>query len=108
MNTMDQQRDRLLKALKATYDNRQEVSLGIDWQKKVMAAVRQESMPIPPEDAWMPLENLVWRLAPVLCVLIALMVAVLAGLDFNPQYGVAEAFMDDSLEILMAQAMGGY
>ncbi len=76
------------------------------WHRQVMGAIRS----LPEKDSkdtyFQGMEQMVWKFAPVACMLILVMAVVLAAQDFTPEYGLFEAFMDDSMSGFLAQAVG--
>ncbi|NIO03759.1 MAG: hypothetical protein GTN74_03850 [Proteobacteria bacterium] len=51
-------------------------------------------------------EQSVWRLAPVTCLLILVLAALLIKLDFFPDYQMVRLFIDDPVEITFAEEFG--
>ncbi len=55
---------------------------------------------------FMLFEQSVWRLAPVTCLLILVLAALLIKLDFFPDYQMVRLFIDDPVEITFAEEFG--
>ena len=106
MNSFLHRRKNLRQALAATYRQKEKGSINNAWQARVMRDIRNMDMPDVSQDIMAPLERMVWRFAPVACVLILVLAMVLLTYDFVPEYTLAEAFMDDSMSMVLVQAFG--
>ncbi|MBI9075347.1 MAG: hypothetical protein JEZ02_08050 [Desulfatibacillum sp.] len=106
MEPMGKNSEKTRLILSAVYKGREEANLSPQWQGQVMDVIRALPAKAVLKKTTIKLERTVWRLAPVACVLIVAMAVVLLSQDFSPQYGLIEAMMDDSVDTLLAQAMG--
>ena len=105
MNPIGKDWEKTRSVLSTVYGNRKEVSLGPQWQNQVMDAIRALPREAAMEKPVIMLEQMVWRFAPVACLLIMAMTIVLFSQDFSPQYGLVEAMMDDSINNILTQAI---
>lgn len=92
--------DEVLKAiLKKAYQQKEEVEVGDQWQKHAMQSVRELGPLEPTVSFAVMLEQLVWRLAPVTCLLILGLAVLFAFVDFTSGYDVFQLLMNGTEEI---------
>lgn len=96
----------LQEALRKAYRQKENVEVGDQWQQEVMRRVRHlgalQPLPRFPE----MLEQLVWRLAPVTCLLIFGFTVLFAVSDFTSGYEVFQLFMNGTEELTFALLAG--
>jgi hypothetical protein len=97
----------LSRILKQAYHEKEKFEVGVQWQNRVMAAVRQmgpvESMP-----RFIPtFEHLVWRLAPVTSLLMLGLAAVSMAMDAVIEYDLLQLFVSAIEESTLAHLFGG-
>ena len=99
--------DEIMKViLRKAYRQKENVEVGDQWQQEVMRRVRElgalQSTPSFPE----MLEQLVWRLAPVTCLLIFGLTVLFAVSDFTSGYEAFQLLMNGTEELTFAQYVG--
>lgn len=98
---MDQKK--LKKMLTAAYYEKEKADVTERWQIRVMRHVRNLG-PLNVKTSYFELfEGLVWKLAPVACLLILALTIILTKLDFVSEYEIAKAFMEDPLDFSLFQ-----
>jgi len=105
MTSMKDDRSKLDKALKKTYCAKKEVLLDEGWQMRVMHDIRK-TKPLNTPNSVPVFTQFIWRLAPVACILILILAMGLAGLDFSPEYELAQVFFGDPIEFTTALILG--
>ena len=74
------------------------------WQMRVMSHIRSLE-PLHSKVSYSEVfGKLVWRFAPVLCVLILILLACIIQLDFISDYEIAEMFMEDPVDFTLFQS----
>lgn len=106
MNSSLSKKEKLKIILSETYHQRENDLVSDTWQARVMRDIRNMDMPDKAKNGLVSLEKMVWRFAPVACVLIITLAMILFTYDFVPEYTLAEAFMDDSIDMVLAQSTG--
>jgi hypothetical protein len=86
---------KLRKALNAAYYEKEKAEAGDLWQTRAMSRIRSLGSLTSKIDYFHPFERFVWRLAPVACVLILLLVVAITQLDFIFDYEMAKIFIED-------------
>ncbi len=99
--------EKLFRILKQAYHEKEKLEVGVQWQNRVMATVRQmgpvESMP-----RFMPtFEHLVWRLAPVTSLLALGLAAVSMVTDAVVEYDLLQLFLNAIEDSTLAHLFGG-
>ena len=90
--------NKLRKALAAAYREKEKTEVGNLWQSRVMGHIRSLG-PLYPETSYFErLERVVWRLAPIACVLLFVLVTAVAKVDFVSEYEIARIFIEDPVE----------
>lgn len=96
----------LQEALRKAYRQKENVEVGDQWQQEVMRRVRHlgtlQPLPRFPE----MLEQLVWRLAPVTCLLIFGFTVLFAVSDFTSGYELFQLLMNGTEELTFALYVG--
>jgi len=100
------EQEALRKILRRAYQERENVEVGDQWQEEVMRRIRElGEIEVRPSSVVM-FEQLVWRLAPVTCLLILGLTLVLSTLDFISGYDVIQLLMNSTEEITLNQFFG--
>jgi hypothetical protein len=106
MNPPKTEHEALQAILKKAYRQKENVAVGDQWQQEVMRRVRNlgalETTPGFPE----MLEQLVWQLAPVTCLLIFGLTVLFAVSDFTSGYEVFQLLMNGAEELTFAHFVG--
>ncbi|NWF55061.1 MAG: hypothetical protein HXY45_09735 [Syntrophaceae bacterium] len=96
-------RDRIRKALRAVYYEKEKVELAGDWQSRVMGQI-QTLGPLNLTGNYFELfEHLLWRLAPAVCVLVFVLSIALFSIDFVPAYEIAGWLTEDPAEFSLLE-----
>jgi len=97
---------KLKKLLIRAYHEKEKPEVDELWQMRLMSHIRS----LGPVTSWRRYFTLfelsVWRLAPVTCLLILVLVAFLIKLGFRPDYEMAKIFIDDPVEFTFVQWFG--
>jgi hypothetical protein len=94
---------KIRKVLAAAYHEKEEVLVGDLWQTRVMAHIKSLGPIYPPTSYLESFEGLLWRLAPVVCVLLLILAAFFIHMDFIPEYEMAKIFFEDPADISLFQ-----
>jgi hypothetical protein len=86
MRSRISENERLKKAFQNAYLAKEDEETGDRWQSQVMRRVRQAGPLKSANGFWPSFEHLVWRLAPVCCVLLLVLGVLLANIDFGRGY----------------------
>ena len=99
--------DEVLQAiLRKAYQEKENVEVGDQWQQEVMRRVREVGALQPTPSFPEMLEQLVWRLAPVTCLLIFGLTVLFAVSDFTSGYEVFQLLNNGTEELTFAQFVG--
>jgi hypothetical protein len=94
---------KLKETLTAAYYEKEKAPVNERWQIRVMRHVRSLG-PLNARTNYLELfEGLVWKLAPVACLLILALTIILTKLDFVSDYEIARAFMEDPWDFSLFQ-----
>ena len=103
MGPMKKDQKKLKKMLTAAYYEKEKTAVNARWENGVMRRVRSLG-PLNAKTNYLELfEGLVWKLAPVACLLILALTVILTKLDFVSEYEIAKAFMEDPLDFSLFQ-----
>ena len=103
MGPMKKDQKKLKKMLTAAYYEKDKAAVNERWEIRVMRRVRSLG-PLNSKTNYLELfEGLVWKLAPVACLLILALTIILTKLDFVSEYEIAKAFMEDPLDFSLFQ-----
>jgi hypothetical protein len=97
---------RLKELLMRAYHEKERPEVDELWQVKVMSHIRSLGPITSRKRYFMLFEQSVWRLAPVMCLLILVLAALLIKLDFIPDYEMLKLFIDDPVEFAFIQSFG--
>ena len=106
MNSPKNEHEVLQTILRKAYREKENVEVGDQWQHEVMRRVRNLGALQPTPGFLEMLEQLVWRLAPVTCLLILGLTVLFAVSDFTSGYEVFQLFMNGTEELTFAQFVG--
>jgi hypothetical protein len=103
MGPMKKDRKKLKKMLTAAYYGKEKAAVNERWEIRVMRRVRSLG-PLNTKTNYLELfEGLVWKLAPVACLLILALTVILTKFDFVSEYEIAKAFMEDPFDFSLFQ-----
>ena len=97
---------RLKELLIRAYRERERPEVDEVWQMRVMSHIRSLGPITSRKRYFMLFEQSVWRLAPVTCLLILVLAALLIKLDFIPAYEMVNLFIDDPVEFTFVGLFG--
>jgi len=97
---------RLKELLMRAYREKERPEVDELWQMRVMSHIRSLGPITSRGRYFMLLEQSVWRLTPVTCLLILVLAALLIKLDFIPDYEMVKLFIDDPVEFTFVQWFG--
>ena len=93
----------LRRILRQAYRGKDNIEVGDHWQDEVMRRVRELGAIEPAPSLLDMLEQLVWKFAPVACLLILVLTAVLLQFDFNYQYDIFYLFTNGTDDVTFTQ-----
>ncbi|MEJ2364429.1 MAG: hypothetical protein P8075_18380 [Deltaproteobacteria bacterium] len=106
MTTSKHQRQALRELLRRAYREKEKVEVGDQWQEEVMRRIGElGEIEVSPSYLVM-LEQLVWRLVPVTCILIIGLTVLLSSFDFISGYDVIQFTMNSTEQISLNQFLG--
>jgi len=106
MTPIKHERQALREILRRAYQERENVEVGGQWQEKVMRRIRELSEIQARPSSLEMFEQLVWRLAPVTCLLILGLTLLLSSFDFISGYEVIQLLINSTEEITLNQFFG--
>lgn len=106
MNSMQERGAKLREALMTAYQNRGVMGLDDLWQAKVMAHIRSLGSIDYQMDFSVIFNRFLWRLTPVVCLLIVILTAVLINFDFTPEYELTRSYITDTVQFVAGQLWG--
>ena len=105
MQTSGYEPERLTNILRHAYLGKENLEVDREWQRSLMARIRDMG-PLEPRHTFLPtFEQLVWRLAPVTCPLVAGLATLLIKLDLTFGYDVVQ-LLNGAEELMLAQLFG--
>ena len=94
---------RIRKVLTAAYHEKEKALVGDLWQTRVMAHIKSLG-PLYPATSYLEFfERFVWRLAPVVCVLLLILAVFFTHMDFISEYEMAKIFFEDPADVSLFQ-----
>jgi len=94
---------RIRKVLTAAYHEREKSLVGDLWQTRVMAHIKSLG-PLYPATSYLEFfERFVWRLAPVVCILLLILAVFFTHMDFISEYEMAKIFFEDPADVSLFQ-----
>ncbi len=82
MRSRISENESLKKAFREAHSAKGRGEAGAEWQSQAMRRIRQIG-PLRPAAFWPAFESLVWKLAPVSCVLVLLLTFLFVNMDFD-------------------------
>ncbi len=76
----------LKEALCDAYLAKENMGTGDEWQSQVMRRIRETGLPKTGLEFWATFERMVWRLAPVSCLLVLALAVFLLSMDLDRSY----------------------
>ena len=93
----------LREILRRAHQEKETVEIGDQWQQEVMGRIRNLG-PIEAKPSFLLMfEQLVWRLAPVTCLLILGLTLLLSSVSFTPEYEAVQLLMNGTEELTLVQ-----
>jgi len=106
MSPNKDEHEALREILRQAYQERENVEVGDHWQEEVMHRIRELGEIEARPSSLVMFEQLVWRLAPVTCLLILGLTLLLSSFDFISGYDVIQLLMNSTEEITLNQFFG--
>lgn len=94
---------KMRKVLTTAYREKEKALVGDLWQTRVMAHIKSLESFYPATSYLESFERFVWRLAPVVCVLLLILAAFFIHMDFISEYEMAKIFFDDPADTSLFQ-----
>lgn len=92
---------RIMQAFRAAYHEKEKSETGDLFRVRVMGHVLSLD-PLTPQTAYLELfQQLLWKLAPVTCILVIILGLVIAKMDFIESYELAKSFIDDPADFVL-------
>jgi hypothetical protein len=106
MTQSKDKREALTEILRRAYQERENVEVDDQWQEGVMRRIRELGKIEARPSSLLMFEQLLWRLAPVTCLLILGLTLLLSSFDFISGYDVIQLLMNSTEEITLNQFFG--
>ena len=106
MTTINHQHQALRELLRRAYKEKEKVEVGDQWQEEVMRRIGELGEIEASPSYLVMLEQLVWRLVPVTCILIIGLTVLLSSFDFISGYDVIQLTMNSTEQITLNQFLG--
>ena len=94
---------KIRKVLSAAYHEKEKAQVGDLWQTRVMAHIKSLDPLYPASSYLVFFERFVWRLAPVVCVLLLILAVFFTHMDFISEYEMAKIFFEDPTDVSLFQ-----
>jgi hypothetical protein len=94
--------EKLKEALIKAYREKDDLEVPKLWAEQVMNHIRRLG-PINKQSFLLQFQQLVWRFAPVACMLIVALVIYMIKVDFVPEYEIAEILMNDPVGFVLVE-----
>ena len=105
MTPSKHEQEALREILRRAQQEKETVEIGDQWQEEVMRRIRNFG-PIEVKPSFLLMfERLVWRLAPVTCLLIVGLTLVLSSVNFTPGYDAIQLLMNGTEELTLVQLL---
>lgn len=103
MEFMDKKkRIRIKEALATAFYEKEKVKVGEGWHDQVMSHIRRMGLSYPKQSFLDYFQPFVWRLAPVVFVLILLLGSAIFQLKLSPDYDLVKMFTEDPADFGLA------
>ena len=106
MTPIKHEDETLRQVLRRAYQEREKVEVTDQWQEEVMRRISELGEIATSPRFLAMFEQLVWRLVPVICLLILGLTVLLSSFDFISGYDVIELLMNSTEEITLNQFFG--
>jgi hypothetical protein len=106
MTAIKHQNEALRKILRRAYEEKEKVEVDNQWQKEVMRRIGELGEIEANPSYLVMFEQLVWRLAPVTCLLILGLTVLLSSVHFLSGYEAIQLLMNKTEEITLNQFFG--
>jgi hypothetical protein len=97
---------KIRKMLSDAYWGKEDLSIDNGWQDKLMSRIREMGSVPTKALFWPAFEQLVWRIAPVTCVMVVAVTAVLVRLYITTQYNGLQLIASYVEELVIKQIFG--
>ena len=106
MTPIKDQHQTLRELLRQAYREKEKVEVGDQWQQEVMRRIGELGEIEASPSYLVMLEQLVWRLVPVTCILIISLTVLLSSFDFISGYDIIQLTMNSTEQITLNQFFG--
>jgi hypothetical protein len=97
------QENRLKKTLAEAYYAKEATNVHELWDTRVMSHIRRLGPLGPTTNFLMQFEALVWRFAPVACILIVALAVCMMRIDFVSEYEIATILINNPVEFVLIE-----
>ena len=106
MKTPRDELEKFTQILRQAYQGKERLEVGMQWQNRVMIAIRQIG-PVGSARPFMPtFEHLVWRLAPATSLLTLVLAALSVAMNVVVEYDLFQLFLNAIEESALAHIFG--
>lgn len=98
----------VLQMLREAYQSEGQVDLSPQWHRDVMRDIRQLGPLNAPPDPVVLMNRFVWRFATVACAIALMLSVYVAYAGLHPETGLVTQVLDNPVEFMLVQAIGGY
>ena len=103
MTPSKHEQEALREILRRAHQEKENVEISDQWQQEVMGRIRN-SGPIEAKASFLLMfEQLVWRCAPVTCLLILGLTLLLSSVSFTPEVEAVQLLMNGTEELTLVQ-----
>jgi hypothetical protein len=106
MTPIKDQHQALRELLRRAYREKEKVEVGDQWQQEVMRRIDELGEIEASPSYLVMLEQLVWRLVPVTCILIIGLTVLLSSFSFISGYDIIQITMNSTEQITLNQFFG--
>lgn len=106
MTSIKDEHEELREILRRAYRDKENVEVGDQWQEEVMRRIRELDEIEERPSSLVMFEQLVWRLAPLTCLLILGLTVLLSSSDFISGDDVIQLLMNGTEELTLNQFFG--
>ena len=106
MTPIKDQHQALRELLRRAYREKEKVEVGDQWQQEVMRRIDELGDIEASPSYLVMLEQLVWRLVPVTCILIIGLTVLLSSFNFISGYDIIQITMNNTEQITLNQFFG--
>lgn len=96
----------ILKIFRKAYYKKETAPAGDRWQLDVMRRIRNLGPIQSRKSIWIPSEQLFWRLAPAVCLMIILLATVLYKMEVVPETSVFQVLINGEEELTISLLVG--